>query len=121
MEMKIQFPESVGREILRLPDRDEFVSNVVARALKSQRARQTSEAVSPLNNREREDAWRLSNRKLLQEHFAGQWVVLEGEEIIAHGKDAARAVKEARAKGVAVPFVFYVGPPRRPGVVRIGL
>ena len=75
----------------------------------------------PLDDRKREDAWRRSHRDLLQARFAGQWVVLEGEEVMAHSENAARAVEKARAKGVAVPFVFYVEPPRQPGVVRLGL
>ena len=75
----------------------------------------------PLNRRDREHAWRRSNRAVLQERFAGHWVVLEGEEIVAHGKDAVRAVEEAKTKGVVVPYVFYVQPPRPPGVVRLGL
>ena len=74
----------------------------------------------PLNNREREIAWRHSHRDELQRRFAGQWVVLEGEEIVAHSEDAAQAVEEARGKGIAVPFVFYVDRPR-PGVFRLGL
>ncbi len=126
MEVKIQFPESVGEKILRLPDRDAFVTSAVAQALHS-RSRQTLQAspkarpLPPLSNREREDAWRRSNQELLQGRFAGQWVVLEGETIVAHGENAAQAVEEARAKGVEVPFVFYVAPRRRPGVARIGL
>ena len=43
--------------------------------------------------------------------LAGQWVVLEGEQVVAHGKSAVRVVAGARRKGVAVPFVFYVEPP----------
>ncbi len=142
MEVKIQFPEPVAKKVLELPDRDKFVSRAVARALESRRAPRTFQdsggpasrtsspqdppgdregQLPPLNGREREDAWRRSNREFLQGHFAGQWVVLEGEEVVAHSSDAAQAVKEARAKGVAVPFVFYVEAPRKPGVVRIGL
>ncbi len=83
------------------------------------RARQPQ--LPPLSHREREHAWRRSNRRLLQRQYAGQWVVLEGEEILAHGKDAVQAVEEAKAKGVVVPYVFYVQPPRSPGVVHIGL
>lgn len=143
MEMKIHFPELVGQEVLRLPDPDAFVTSAVAQALETRRGpqaprgsqgtgkpptgrrREPSEVSErhslPLNNREREDAWRRSNRDFLQAHFARRWVVLEGEEIVAHSEDAAQAVEEARAKGVAAPFVFYVEPPRRPGVVRMGL
>jgi hypothetical protein len=43
--------------------------------------------------------------------FAGQWVVLEGEAIVAHGKDPQQVVVEARAKGIRVPYIFYVGQP----------
>ncbi len=75
----------------------------------------------PLNRREREHAWRRSNRELLQGRYAGQWVVLEDVEILAHGKNAVLAVEEARAKGVEVPYLFYVEAPRSPGVVRMGL
>lgn len=75
----------------------------------------------PLNRREREHAWRRAHRDLLQNRYAGQWVVLEGDEIVAHGKDAVQTVETAKTKGVTVPYVFYVQPPRRPGVARIGL
>ncbi len=136
MVLKIQFPEPVGQEILELPDRDEFVSSVVAQALETRRAEEIERSLRghrrmpsevrdhqlpPLNDRKREDTWRRANRGFLQDRFAGQWVVLEGEEIVAHSEDPAQAVGQARAKGVAVPFVFRVEPPRRPGVVQIGL
>ena len=74
-----------------------------------------------LNRWEREHAWRRANRELLQTRYVDQWVVLEGEEIVAYGEDAVQVVEDARAKGVAAPYVFYVQPPRPPGVVRIGL
>lgn len=69
--------------------------------------------------REREDAWCRSHPDILR-RFAGQWLVLEGEEIMAHGQDPAQLVKEARAKGVRIPYVFYVETPH-PGVVKMGL
>ena len=40
--------------------------------------------------------------------FAGQWVVLEGEEIVSHGHDPLEVVAEARSKGVRIPYVFRV-------------
>jgi hypothetical protein len=135
MEVKIQFPEPVAEEVLRLPDRDSFVSRAVAQALELRRAPRTRQKMDsvdsssgerrlqlpPLNDRRREDAWRRAHRNFLQERFAGHWVVLEGETIVAHSEDAAAAVEEARTKGVAAPFVFYVESPRPPGVVRLGL
>lgn len=69
--------------------------------------------------RARELAWRRAHENELQA-YAGHWVVLEGEEIIAHGEDPASVVEGARAKGVDVPYVFYVEE-YRPGVVLMGL
>ena len=53
-------------------------------------------------------------------HFAGEWVVLEGEEVIAHGRDVGRVVAKARRKGVKVPYVFYVQEPGSTRVVHLG-
>lgn len=36
MNMNIRFPETIGRKILDLPDRDKFVSHAVAEALRRQ-------------------------------------------------------------------------------------
>jgi Family of unknown function (DUF5678) len=69
--------------------------------------------------REREDAWLRSHPDVFRS-YAGQWLVVEGEQVVAHGKDPARLVKDARARGVRIPYVFYVEPPR-PGVVRLGM
>jgi len=106
----------------------EIVREILARALLEEPSKRQDDlptagqaTQTPLNRREREHAWRRSHRDLLQERYAGEWAVLEGEEILAHGKDAVTAVEEAKAKRVAVPYVFFVQPPREPGVVRIGL
>lgn len=40
--------------------------------------------------------------------LTGQWVVLDGETIVTHGKDPVRVVADARSRGVRVPYVFYV-------------
>ena len=106
----------------------EMACEILSRALLGRRPRrreEPSEALDhqlpPLSRREREHAWRRSHRELLQGQYADQWVVLEGDEIVAHGRNAVQAAEEARAKGVPVPYVFYVQPPRPPGVVRVGL
>ena len=59
-------------------------------------------------HRTRELEWRRTHREVLR-NFAGQWIVLEGEEIVTHGKDPQQVVVEARAKGIRVPYIFYVG------------
>ncbi len=63
--------------------------------------------------------WRQANRNLLRS-YAGQWVVLEGQRIVAAGPSLAEAVKRARENGVAVPYVFRVDESDQ-DVIRIGI
>lgn len=58
-------------------------------------------------HRVRELKFQESNPEALRP-FIGQWVVLEGESIMAHGSDPVRVVADARSLGVRVPYVFYV-------------
>lgn len=60
-----------------------------------------------LRPRSREHAWRLENQDMLR-RVSGEWVVLEGDRLIAHGSDPARLVAEAKAEGIRVPYVFFV-------------
>jgi hypothetical protein len=73
-----------------------------------------------LRFRERENEWRRTQGEVLRA-YAGQWLVLEGEEIVAHGDDPAPLVARAREHGIRSPYVFYVEPPRGPGIVKMGL
>ncbi len=73
-----------------------------------------------LRFRERENAWRRTHGEVLR-RYAGQWLVLEGEQIVAHGSDPAPLVARARERGIRSPYVFYVEPPRPAGVVKMGL
>lgn len=72
-----------------------------------------------LQHRARELEWRRTHQEELQA-YAGQWVVLEGETIIAHGEDLGKVVADARTKGVAIPYIFYVEA-LGDNIVRIGL
>jgi Family of unknown function (DUF5678) len=71
---------------------------------------QSHPGLSAPGHRTRELEWRRTHREVLR-NFAGQWVVLEGEEIVTHGKDPQQVVIEARAKGIQVPYIFHVGEP----------
>jgi hypothetical protein len=49
--------------------------------------------------------------KWIQEHrneYMGQWVVLEGDQLISHGTDARQVYEEARAAGIEAPFLERV-------------
>ncbi len=42
--------------------------------------------------------------------YVGEWVALEGQQIVAHGRDPAKVVAGARRARVKIPFVFRVQP-----------
>ncbi len=71
------------------------------------------------SRRTRELAWRRDHLEILSAH-AGQWVVLEGDKLVAHGPDPAALVAEARTRGIRVPYVFFVDS-RAADVVSMGL
>lgn len=69
--------------------------------------------------RTRELRWRRAHEQELRE-LAGQWVVLEGEQLIGHGHDPRILVAEAKARGIQVPYLFFVEP-SGPNTVKFGL
>ncbi len=70
-------------------------------------------------HRRREQAWCRHHEEEL-EAYVGQWVVLEGEEIMAHGTDPARVVDQARERGIEIPYIFFIEE-FKPDVVKMGL
>lgn len=54
--------------------------------------------------------WLNENRQ----SYLGQWVCLDGDRLIAHGADAVKLYKEAREKGVEVPFVEHITEENEP-------
>lgn len=69
--------------------------------------------------REVEIQWRRNHAYELR-GYAGQWVVLEKQEVVAASASLREAVKQARASGVMVPYVFRVDETLET-VARIGL
>lgn len=59
-------------------------------------------------DRETELRWLDSNRKKLEERYSGEWIVLEGQQVVSHGRDAALVLSEARARGTSVPFLIRI-------------
>ncbi len=55
------------------------------------------------------------------EEYAGEVIVLEGDEIVAHGHDGRQLVEEARRRGIEVPFLFLVDLNYGEDGVRYGL
>jgi Family of unknown function (DUF5678) len=58
-------------------------------------------------SRQPELEWRRDHWSALRP-YNGQWVALEGERIVAHGRSLTEVVDEARKQGIATPYVFRV-------------
>ena len=69
--------------------------------------------------RKQEIEWRRTHAETLKS-FENEWVVLEGEKIIAHGDDPVQVIDEARSRGIRTPYIFFVEP-KSEGFVNIGL
>jgi len=60
------------------------------------------------DRRAEELAWIAENRPYLWEHHAGQWIAVQGSELVAFGDDLDAVMDEARRKGVSDPLVTGV-------------
>ncbi len=54
--------------------------------------------------------WLAKNR----EQFMGQWVCLEGDQLIAHGTDGLKVHAEAKAAGIEIPFLEHIVEEKEP-------
>ena len=64
----------------------------------------------PMPNKDREMQWLIDHAR----EFAGQWVALDGDRLIAHGPDAKTVYAAARTDGAYLPMVTQVEDPARP-------
>ena len=60
--------------------------------------------LSPSRDRSREIEWLRTNRA----KYPDQWVVIEGDQLIAADPDALKAYHSAKAAGIEVPFLINV-------------
>jgi len=50
------------------------------------------------------DGWLAEHRH----EYIGQWIVLDGDRLVGHGKDPKLIVEQARSEGVRFPFVQFI-------------
>jgi len=60
------------------------------------------------NDRRREQEWLHSNGP----RYAGEWVAIEGDQLISHGENALDVLQRARAAGVQHPLLMQI--PKEP-------
>ena len=60
----------------------------------------------PYRDRSREMKWVRDNRA----KYANQWVVVEGDHLVAADPDAHKVFTAAKAAGIEVPFLVHVLP-----------
>ncbi len=67
-------------------------------------------AKKPNGNRFRklEMKWLSENDAFLREHYAGEWLALDGPRLVAHGKDLMAVIAQAREQGVDNPLLSCV-------------
>src|SRR6266542_2935657 len=68
--------------------------------------RQTAVRMVPSRDRTREMDWIKENRA----KYADQWVVVEGDRLIAADTDAHKVFAAAKTAGIEVPFLVHVLP-----------
>ena len=74
---------------------------------------------SPYRLRQVENEWLRKHPEKLRA-CAGEYVMLEGEEIVAYSKEPADLARVAREGGIKVPYIFFVEPPLLPNTFRVG-
>ena len=66
--------------------------------------RQNAIGPGPSRDRAAERMWIEQNRAA----FAGQWVAVEGDRLVAAGPDAQKVFAAAKAEGIQSPFVVHI-------------
>jgi hypothetical protein len=65
------------------------------------------DVVQPTSHRILETAW-IAKHPEVMERYTGEWIVIEGEEIITHNSSYEAARREANRHGIQIPFIFKV-------------
>jgi hypothetical protein len=85
------------------------------RARKKSTGKEPAKSMTNKNSRTRfrdvETEWMNNHPEELRK-CAGEYVIVEGTEIIAHGTDTSKLFAIAEERGVKIPFIFFVPPLR---------
>lgn len=62
----------------------------------------------PPDSRDVEISWIEHHRAEIRQRYAGQWIVVEGDSLVAHHRDLQEAVDRASRRGIRYPFVLFI-------------
>jgi predicted DNA-binding antitoxin AbrB/MazE fold protein len=88
-------------EPLALPERQRVRLTIEDRVPENDNPQATS-----VNSRREELEWLAKESR----HYAGEWVALDGNRLIAHGNELATVREAARAAGVERPLLSHLPP-----------
>lgn len=105
--METNLLREIKQKIVLLPPEDQleladFLTENAKRATSAQPF--VDQSIDKLRRREQE--WIEKNKN----QYAGQWVALDGDDLLSFGQDGRKVYAEAKSKGVKVPFVVHLEP-----------
>ena len=100
--------ENVYKQVTQLPSEDQqkLIEAISARLKRKTLGKRVQPSV-PYKDRSREHQWLRKNSR----NYVGQWVVLEGDQLLSHGTNAKEVFAAADATGVERPLHFFVEYP----------
>jgi hypothetical protein len=91
--------EQILEEARKLPAEEQRRLRAALNALES-----NGDTRPAYRTNEQERAWINAHR----EEYLDQWVALDGDHLIAHGRDAKKVYDEAREQGITAPYLERV-------------
>lgn len=103
--------ENVYKQAKQLPpeEQQKLIDAISVRLKRKPLGKRVQPSV-PYKDRSREHQWLRENSR----NYIGQWVVLEGDQLLAHGTNAKEVFAAADATGIDRPLHFFVEDPDLP-------
>lgn len=103
--------ENVYKQAAQLPleDQQKLIEAISVRLQRRPFGKRVKPS-APYKDRSREHQWLKENGRA----YIGQWVVLEGDQLLSHGTNAKEVFATAKAKGIERPLYFFIEDPDIP-------
>jgi Family of unknown function (DUF5678) len=110
----IQTAETIIESVRALPkvEREKFFDWAEA----ERRRISSEEKVKKVSLKNEADKFQLAMKWIDEnrQKYLGEWVCLDGDKLIANGADAVKLYREAKEKGIKVPFVEHIVEDEKP-------